>query len=670
MNLCLPTDREAFSGKALEKAKTFNLKYETEKWKMKQSQNNRFLMFLFLSILLIGLPFAPVPSYASGRKIKKIVFSKINFKGDQSLDEIINSHKNGLYEPRLVKSDKTLLTNYFKNYGFMFVSVRDSVALNRRTNKVTLYFLIDLGRRYYFGGVRFSGIHDVSLKKLEPAFKDLRIGEPFKESKVAQAVRQVENIYYNSGKPYVQIAVKYLFEQDSLIFLFLKIRENATVYIKKITYNGMRLVQKFIIRRELEIKPGDIYNRDALNKSQQNLYATGLFRYVRFDLEPEAQDSSQAILKIYVQEKEAHWVGFRLGIAHDQEIYYGNKLELTLQGGHRNLFGTGRSISLYVTPAFYYNFAKNKIYNPDNRATFIFVEPWILNTRTPGVFKISLEQYRPVYSAHFDIYRTSFNTQKRLTKGEEFNAGFSARLVNQLKEGIIDTTKFNLQNVNKNAVYALSFFYKRDKRKNFFNPQNSSYTDFSMTFSYSRGKNELGHFEINRYITLVASWQRYQPFRPKVLHFKRWHFVFATRIKGGAIIEPAGKGNIPFDDRFFLGGATTVRGYHEQLLGPGLVYDKNGKILKAAGGKAMFVANAEVRIPLFWFVVLETFVDAGNVWSELNDVNPLDIKFTTGAGLAFLTPLGPIRLDYGYKLMPDKSDPTRYAIHAGLYFAF
>ena len=636
---------------------------------MKFNHISKIKIFL-LSMGLVTLLCTPAASFAGGRKIEKIVFSKVKFKGNQSLGEIINSKKNGLYEPRIVKLDKILLTNYFKNYGYLMASVRDSVVLNRRTNKVTLFYLIHAGRCYFFGGVRFSGVHDVPLKKLEPAFKELKIGEPFTEGKISQAIRNVENIYYNLGKPYVQLDVRYLFEQDSLVFLFLRIKENATVYIKKIKYQGMHLVQKFIIRRELEIKPGDLYNRKALNQSQQNLYATGLFRYVRFNLEPEPQDSSKAILKIMVQEKEARWVGFRLGVAHDQEIYYGNKVELTLQGGHRNLFGTGRSVSLYVTPSFYYNFDKNKIYNPDNKATFIYVEPWILNTRTPGVFKISWEQYRPVYSAHFDIYRTSFGVQKRPVKGEEFNAGFSARLVNHLKEGAIDSTEINPQDVNKNAVYALSFYYKRDKRKNIFNPQNGSYTDFSMSFSYSRGRNELGEFEVNRYVTLITSWQRYQPFRPKVTHFKRWNFVFATRLKGGAIIEPAGNKSIPFDDRFFLGGATTVRGYHEQMLGPGLVYNQNGKILKAAGGKAMFVANAELRMPLFWFVVLETFVDAGNVWAELKDVNPLGIKFTTGAGLAFLSPLGPLRFDYGYKLAPDKSDPPRYAIHAGLYFSF
>ncbi|MHB2155258.1 BamA/OMP85 family outer membrane protein [Calditrichota bacterium GD2] len=608
--------------------------------------------------------------FAAGRKIDKIHFSKVPFKGDQSLQEIINSREGKLYEPRLVKLDRILLTNYFKNYGFLNVYVRDSVTLDPRKNKVTIYYLIDLGKRYFFGGVRFSGLHAITLNQLEPAFKNLRIGEPFLEAKVSEAIRRVEDIYYNSGKPYVEITPEYIYEQDSLIFLYLKIKENATVYIKDIQYEGMKLVQKFLIRRELEIKKGDRYNRRALNKSQQNLYATGLFRYVRFDLEPLAGDSTQAVLKILIQEKEARWIGFRLGVAHDQEIYYGNKLELTLQGGHRNLFGTGRSLNFYLTPSFYYDFGNNKIFNSDNKATLVYVEPWMFYTRTPGVLQVAFEQYRPLNSAHFNIYRSSFDVRKVFSPGVEMNGGFSARKVDLIKEGEIDTTLISLEQVRKSAVYSVSFYAKRDKRKNMFNPHDGSYTDASVSFSYSRGKNENDETEINRYITMTASWQRYQPFRPKILHFKRWNFTFATRLKIGAIFEPAGNKEIPIDDRFFAGGATTVRGYHEQLLGPAAAYDANGKIVRAAGGKALFLANAEVRMPLFWLLIMETFVDAGNVWAELKDVNPLTIKPTTGIGLAVLTPLGPVRIDFGYKLLPKKSDPSRYAIHAGLYFAF
>ena len=87
-----------------------------------------------IAFLLLLLAWQEV--LGAGRKIDKIIFSKVDFKGDQSLEEIINSKEGRLYEPRLVKLDRILLTNYFKNYGFLNVDVRDSVVLDPRKNRV------------------------------------------------------------------------------------------------------------------------------------------------------------------------------------------------------------------------------------------------------------------------------------------------------------------------------------------------------------------------------------------------------------------------------------------------------------------------------------------------------------------------------------------------------
>jgi len=359
-------------------------------------------------------------------------------------------------------------------------------------------------------------------------------------------------------------------------------------------------------------------------------------------------------------------------MAHEQQAYYGNKLEFTLKGGHRNLFGTARSVSLEITPSITYDFDSTEFHNLDNKISFTFVEPWIGNTRTPGTFNLSYEQYRPPKSADFNLLSTSFGIKRAVGKYGDINTAISAKLVDLLSNEKIDTVLVEGQgfDVDKNQVYSLSVYYKRDKRKNIFNPVNSSYTDLSLAFSYSTGEDDENKTVINRYITAIASWQRYQPFRPKVLSFKRWNFVLASRLKMGAIFEPGRKQTIPVNDRFYAGGATSVRGYSEQLLGPALAYDENGDIKYAAGGKLLYLGNIEVRMPVVWIVVLETFFDTGYVWPEISAFRPADIKATTGLGIAFLTPLGPIRFDYGYKLIQTDTDPSPDAFHFGIYFAF
>ena len=166
---------------------------------------------------------------------------------------------------------------------------------------------------------------------------------------------------------------------------------------------------------------------------------------------------------------------------------------------------------------------------------------------------------------------------------------------------------------------------------------------------------------------MISSWSRYLPIDIRIRR-RNINWTLASRIKSGAIFEIGETKFIPRSERFYAGGATTVRGYQEQLLGPTSLDNKGD--LQALGGKFLFLTNVELRIPLFWLFVSEVFVDGGNVWEELNAFQYNDIRFSTGLGLAIITPLGPVRLDYGYKLNPQSKDKDHDAYHLGIYFAF
>ncbi len=628
---------------------------------------NKIVFRKLLTIILILLPSIVL---AAEKELDKITFLNVQFDSEDDLIDIIQSEENEPFDPRLIKLDKILLTNYYKKYGFLDIEVQDSIVYLRRQNKIHLFYNISEGQRYYYGGVRARGNSEIASRDIVSLFDPIKLYLPFDENQITESVKKVEDIYYNSGKPFVEMDVNYLFEQDSLIVVLLDLTENETVIIRKIRYRGLKDVKKFLIRRELTFKKGSLYNRSEMEKSQQNLYGTGLFKYVRFEMDPVKDLPGQSDLTILVQEKDPRWIGVHFGVAHEQEAFYGNKLEFTLQGGHRNLFGTARSVSLHATPSFIYDFSENRIHNPDNKLAFRFVEPWILATRTPGVLNIGYEQYRPLKSGNFDLWRTSLGVKKQISKATEFSASVSAKLVDLVGSDSLNRAFANTVQADKNQVYSLTFYWKRDNRKNLFNPKSSSYTDVSLSYSYSTGLDTSGHTETNNYLIFNASWQRYMPWKPYLPYFKRQKFTFASRLKTGMIIEPQGTGLIPINDLFFAGGATSVRGYQEQLLGPAAVLNDKGQITQAAGGKLLFLGNVEARMPLFWLFIAEVFVDGGYLWPEINAFDVRDFKFSTGLGLVLMTPLGPVRLDYGYKLIQDKTDPTPDAWHIGVYFAF
>jgi outer membrane protein insertion porin family len=421
-------------------------------------------------------------------------------------------------------------------------------------------------------------------------------------------------------------------------------------------------VKSFIIRRELKIGKGDIYSRKNIEKSQKSIYGTGLFDFVGIELKALENNRSQVLLMIKVVEKKSKWVGARFGVAYEQEIVYGGTFDFTLEFGHRNLFGTARSIYVDVVPSLSYDFNDKKLYNPKNQFSFTYVEPWIAYTKTPGIVRFSYYQVRPLNSADYDYYTSSFLVRHEFENFWKVSGMLAYNRVQILDEDSL-SYEFFRQTEGQDYIYSITSSATRDRRDNYLNPQGGSLIDLNLRFAYAKSRsNETGEITDNRFIKTVVEWNRYQKFR----YYRKW--ILATRLKAGNVIEFGKRSKIPVSERFFLGGASTVRGYREQLLGP-IIYDEEGKNPRAVGGKLMFLANLEFRIPLFWLFWGEIFLDAGNVWIENDFLNIEDIKSSSGIGLALLTPLGPIRFDYGIKISPEENE-SKGEFHISISFAF
>ena len=114
-----------------------------------------------------------------------------------------------------------------------------------------------------------------------------------------------------------------------------------------------------------------------------------------------------------------------------------------------------------------------------------------------------------------------------------------------------------------------------------------------------------------------------------------------------------------------------MRGYAEQMIGEvdELVTEDGERIALPVGGKYQLLMNAELRLPLFWLFYGEIFTDIGNIWQQRKDLANFSLKAGSGAGIAFITPFGPIRFDYGLKWFPAAGESAG-DFHIGISFAF
>ena len=529
---------------------------------------------------------------------------------------------------------------------------------------VTVHLAIHEGVRTTVGTLRLEGNALVPEAVLRDPL-GLQPGAPYFEPRLRADADAVQAIYANLGYQNATVVASPNFSADQAeanpVFT---IREGPRLLVDHVIIVGNVRTSTATIERELRLKVGDPLTPAAVSESQRQLAALGLFRRIRITEARHGEETRRDVV-VTVEEAPATTVGYgggfevRLRVVRSAENpdVASEKFEVapraSFEIGRRNLFGKNRSANLFTslslhpsgTPEGGYGFS-------EYRVTGTLREPRVFDTVADAILSGTLEHQ---IRSSFKFARRGANAEvaRRLSSRSSLSGGYQLQHtqlfdnnVNLSDQHLVDRIfpQVRLSSVSSSVI--------RDTRDDALDPGHGEYVSASGQLAARRIGSEVGFAKT----FITAQLFRIAPRTSRLVlagsaklgladAFPR-AFPGAT---GAGIVE-----DLPASERFFAGGDSSVRGYALDTLGTSGTKDQDGFPI---GGNAVVILNAEARVPVWRGLGVVGFVDAGNVFARPTDLDLGALKTAVGFGVRYKSPLGPIRIDLGFKLRRDDIGP-------------
>jgi len=555
---------------------------------------------------------------------KKVTLKRVTFKGTsishETLKKIIPLEEGKPFNKNLLDTSKEALVRFYNALGYLHMNVAEvRKEFKKDGRELFLTFIIDEGPQTKIKAIKISGNKAIATSEIRNVLQ-LKEETPYNMVDIGDARYRILALYKRYGYTDARVDARSTIKGNKA-FLTFKIIEGKPSIIGKIIIRGNYKTKEKIIRREFTFKEGDPYNYEEISKTKQRLYKLGLFDEISIEmLEPVTRGKGNVLVRdmlVSLKEGNAGSVEFSLGYG-DYEQFRGS-----LDISYRNLGGYNREVGF-----------RGEMSSVERRYIFNFREPWLFNKPKLPFKAFLIKENKRVVNIDtrevlykIDRLTLLMGVERELTPHLKASLNYEYSFVDtkDVKPGVIlskeDTGTLAIGSISPSLFY--------DTRNNPLEPTSGSLNGIVLKFA---SKLFLSETEFIKG-TFQSSWF-YQLKRGVVL---------ALSFRGGAAYSFEDTAELPLIERFFLGGGTTVRGYSQDMLGP------KGTDNVPTGGNIFALVNGEFRFSLGKGFGLVTFVDGGNVWRVAREVEPV-LKYTAGAGLRYSTPVGPLRIDYGYKL--------------------
>jgi len=538
----------------------------------------------------------------------------------------------GTYKEEQLKNDVQLLTELYMNNGYVNVKVGEpKVELLPDKTGLTVSIGITEGEQYNFGKLAFRGdlleSSDVLMKKLT-----VKPGQLFSRSGLRTDVVALTDLYADKGYAFANASpATRLNPEDHTIDITFEMEKGQLVHIDRINIAGNTKSRDKVVRRELRLEEGELYNSTALKRSKQNLMNTGYFEDVSLLTQ---RGSAPNLLDLNVDVKEKPTGTFSVGAGYsslDGVIGQGSVQQA-------NFLGLG----LKATAAVSFG-SKSQTYNLG------LTDPYFMDTK---------------WTVGADIYRTErqYLDYTRRATGGDIKAGYALSdslntfwMYKYEEKEIFDESQGLLDSIHNGSIVAPD---RRSSTSSISASLTSNTTDYridpTLGFINTLSIEVAGLGGTNRFVRYITEHTYFHPVVYSVVGSLRGTLGY---------IQGIGGKDVPIDEKFYLGGISSLRGYTGRTVSPyktvpstsqtGLGIGSDATNHVYFGGEVEGVANAELTFPLIKEAGLKgvLFFDAGNSANTFKSTFG-NILTSYGGGIRWFSPIGPLRLEYGVPLNP------------------
>jgi outer membrane protein insertion porin family len=575
--------------------------------------------------------------FKGNKRIKSSQLKKLMTTKRRNIFSIIT--KTGTLDEDVLKNDIQLLTAYYFDQGYLEAKVSEPKIDLSNPKKIRIEIGIEEGPRYHLGNIDFKGDF---LTTKEALFKVLKIkrGDVYSNTVIRREINVLTEKFANQGYAYVEINPEISTDNKNLlVHLTFDIDKKKRVFYEKIQVVGNTKTRDKVVRRELVVAEGELYNASNMNKSRERLKKTGFFKEVDFTTS-RGSTEEKINLDVKVEETPTGAVTFGIGYSTIENVVG------TASMSDRNLFGLGYSGNLKFNLGF-----------ETQNVRLSFTDPYFLGYRYTAGIDAYHERVEYFEEYKYKITGGDLRFGKELTNSLRVDAMYKLETIDVYDVVPYASTSIQEQK-GKKTTSAISISPSIDTVDDYFNPRRGGKHSL---FVQNAGGILRGD---NYFVKLVAQTSWYFPLPLNT--------TLNLRAQAGVISGRAGR-EVPIYEKFYVGGINTVRGIEYGKAGPLDEFEE------PIGSKKMAVFNAEFIFPLSRAIGLRgaLFFDAGkgfdDGWKSKTWRWPIDtpdnpvftvkrrtglfpLRFGAGPGIRWYSPFGPIRIDFGFNLNRKKGE--------------